>query len=290
MNAPEQPTTAANEATESCPLIERRQRPMNSRLGRPVSFGLHLSFLSPDLVEFCGALGFQWLFLDAQRTPITPVTCRDLVRAADLTGLFCVARVSRIDATEIEGFLDAGVLGIIAPNIETAAQAEALVAAVKFPPHGRRGASSRSRAAGHGLPKENGWAGAGKFINTRYYHEANEATFTAALVETESGLEHLEEIMAVPDLDYIALGPNDLALALSSDSGGDPRVQELIDAASQRLQAAGKPQIAVVAESNCGKDAVARGATLVAVSDAALISFSGSVFLDSMTCAGPKRP
>jgi 4-hydroxy-2-oxoheptanedioate aldolase len=255
---------------------------MNRWLNRPVSFGLHLSFLSPDLVEFCGLLGFQWLFLDAQRTPVTPATCRDLVRAADLTGLFCVARVSHLDTAEIEGFLDAGVLGILAPSIETAAQAEALVAAVKFPVRGRRGAASRSRAASYGLPQEDPAARFSKYSHLRYYQEANEATFTAALIETPCGLEHLEEIAAVPDLDYVALGRNDLALALGGNSAADPHVQSLIDSASQRLQATGKPQITVVTDCKSGQEAVARGARLIAVSDAALINLSGSRFLDSL--------
>jgi 4-hydroxy-2-oxoheptanedioate aldolase len=274
---------ASNDPTEPRTLIERRQRAMYSRHRDGVSFGLHLSFLSPELVEFCGVLGFQWLFLDAQRTPVTPALSRDLVRAADLTGLFCVARVTRVDAAEIEAFLDAGVLGILAPAIENAAQAEALVAAVKFAPQGRRGASWRSRAAGYGVPNRAGWAGSSPFSIAGYYAEANQATFTAALIETEGGIERLEEIMAVPGLDYIALGPNDLALALGACSGDEPRIQALVADARTRLQVAGKPQIAVVADSQGGKDAAAGGATLIAVSDASLMSFAGSLFLEGVS-------
>ena len=126
------------------------RRPVSSRTDK-VLWGVHLSFFSPELIELCGALGFQWLFLDAQHTPLNPLLCRELVRAADLAEMFCLVRVPEISAVAIEGFLDAGVVGILAPNISTPAQAKDLVAAVKFSPHGSRGAGFLSRAARYGL-------------------------------------------------------------------------------------------------------------------------------------------
>jgi len=174
-----------------------------------VRWGVHLSFLSPDLVEFVGTLGFHWLFLDAQRTPLNPMLCRDLVRAADVANLFCIVRVADVSAREIESYLDAGVLGIIAPNVSSAADARALVSAVKFSPEGTRGAAFRSRSARYGLTQS----------PAEYCAAANHTTFTAALIESKTGLDELESIAAVPGLDYLSIGANDLALSLGISAG-----------------------------------------------------------------------
>jgi len=262
-------------------LIERHRLRMIAHLHRQVSWGLHLSFLNPDLVESCGALGFHWLFLDGERTAVTPANCRELVRAADLAGMFCLARVTGIHTTEIEGYLDAGVLGILAPNISNAEQAEALVCAVKFPRRGRRRASTHSRAASYGVCNDSGRATLIGAHQARHFHTANAATFTAALIENQAGIEHLEEILAVPGLDFLALGPSDLALSLGCDNSDHPRVKTLLDAARRRLTAARRPQIAVIDESQSAAEAVAQGSTLVAIPDAVLLNSAGLRFLSN---------
>jgi 4-hydroxy-2-oxoheptanedioate aldolase len=280
----EQPERSVREGNAIPTLIERHRQRLLAHLRRKVSLGVHLSFLNADLVEACGNLGFHWLFLDGERTPVTPSNCRDLVRAADLTGMFCMARVTSVNPTEIEGYLDAGVVGILAPNISSADEAEALVSAVKFPVRGHRRAASHSRAAGFGLSDQTDpLTLAANGGHARGFLVANAATFTGALIESREGIEHLDEILAVPGLDYIALGPNDLALSLASDNSEHPRVKSVLDAARRRLQAAGRPQIAVVAENRCASDAVAHGATLVAIPDATLFNSAGFRFLDSLT-------
>jgi len=238
-----------------------------------VRWGVHLSFLSPDLAEFVGTLGFHWLFLDAQRTPLDPKLCRDLVRAADVANLFSVVRVAKVSAREIESYLDAGVLGIIAPNVSSAADARALVAAVKFSPEGTRGAAFRSRSAGYGLTQS----------PADYCAAANRATFTAALIESKTGLDELESIAAVPGLNYLSIGANDLALSLGISAGAaDARVRAILDETHSRIKALNKPQIAVVGDAEQARSAIAAGATLVAVSDAALLASSARSLLQSM--------
>jgi len=245
-----------------------------------------LSFLSAEWVEFCGWTGFEWLFLDAQRTRLNPHLCCELVRAASLVGMFCLVRVKSINDPEIEGYLDTGVLGILAPNISTAAQAQALVAAVKFSPTGSRAAASRSRAARYGLTQS----------PSKYYHEANEHTFCAALIETEAAINNIDSILTVPGLDYLAIGTNDLALSLGSHLGNaDPRVRAMVEHVSERIQAAGKPQIAVAADADLVHTAAAQGACLIAVPDIDLVGRAARSFLqiarrrETMTSCTPSR-
>ena len=250
-------------------MIEHR----SSAIDRPhdgVAIGVHLSFLSADLVELVGTLGFRWLFLDAQRTPLDLSCCRELVRAADITNMYCLVRVAEISVPAIEGYLDAGVLGILAPNISSAAQARALVSAVKFSPEGTRGAAFRSRSARYGLTQS----------HADFCRAANHATFTAALIECQSGLDELEAIAAVPGLDYVSIGTNDLALSLGMTAGAaDPRARALVDQAHARIKAIGKPQIAVVSDAEQAHAAIAVGARLIAVSDAALLATAGRSLL-----------
>ena len=236
-----------------------------------VAWGLHLSFHCPELIEFCGLLGFQWLFLDAEHQPLHHERCRELVRAADLVGMPCMVRVPRIDAVVIEGFLDAGVAGILAPNVTSADQAQTLVAAVKFAPEGRRGAADRSRAANYGLTHH----------PTDYRRQSNRTTMTAALIESRDGVEALESIMAVPGLDCLALGRNDLGLSLGVDTGmADPQVRACVQDAETRIKACGKAQLTIVADAGEARKARVDGARFIAVSDATLLSGAGSVYLE----------
>lgn len=255
----------------------RRLSPLQSG---ELALGIHLSFLSADLIESCGHLGFDWIFLDAQRTPLNQQLFRDLVRAADISGMFCVVRVPAIEASIIESYLDGGAIGIVAPDVSSAAKARMLVEAVKFIPLGNRGASARSRAANYGLTQS----------PTEYCREANLSTFTVALIESEEGVRSLDEIMAVPGIDCLAIGSNDLGMSMGTAGGlTDPRVLTAVESAQQRIVRFGKPQMAVVSEADQVPAAVANGALLIAVSDAALLGKAGRSFLDQRSTIKAKR-
>lgn len=241
--------------------------------GDRTAFGVYCGFLCAELIEAYGALGFQWLFLDAQHTPLNPPASRELVRAADLAGLPCVVRVPAIEASIIEGYLDVGVAGIIAPDVHSAADAQALVSAVKFAPLGKRGAAARSRAAQYGL------VGA----PADYFRRANELTFTVALIESQQGIDELEAIMAVPGIDAIGIGANDLGLSMGIDAGiKDPRVRSLVEGAQLRIKAANKPQMAVANDAQQARAAAAAGSRLVATPDFALLAAAGRAFLNDV--------
>jgi 2-keto-3-deoxy-L-rhamnonate aldolase RhmA len=258
--------------------LQSTRRPRSLKSGQ-VALGIHLSFLSPELIEFCGLLGFDWVFLDAQRTLLDPRLFRDLVRAADNTGMFCVVRVPAIDAPMIEGYLDGGAIGIVAPDVSSAAKARILVDAVKFSPEGKRGASARSRAARYGLAQS----------SAEYCRDANLTTFTVALVESEEGARNLEEIMAVPGIDYLAIGPNDLGMSMGSTGGlTDPKVRAAVDSAQLRIARFGKPQMAVINEADQAPAAAANGALLIAIADASLLGMAGRSFLERRSTAIPQ--
>ncbi len=105
---------------------------------------------SPDLVEFFGAAGFDFVVIDAEHGGVDIATARDLARAADAVGMTPLARVPTVNDGQILALLDSGIQGIVLAHCNTAQDAEALVRATKYPPRGVRGAATGSRAALYG--------------------------------------------------------------------------------------------------------------------------------------------
>src|SRR5215216_6100795 len=99
-----------------------------------------LSFNSPEIVEFFGYLGFDFVLIDAEHNLVSPETCQDLVRAAETGGITPLVRVPRNDQTAILPYLETGVLGALVPHVQNKALAEQAVRAVKYPPRGSRSA------------------------------------------------------------------------------------------------------------------------------------------------------
>src|SRR3954463_16792545 len=102
---------------------------------------------SPDLTEFLGCAGFDYVMVDGEHAGVDVKNARELARAAESVGICALARVPDADPTRILALLDSGIRGIILAHCNTADDAEALVRACKYPPRGIRGASSGSRAA-----------------------------------------------------------------------------------------------------------------------------------------------
>jgi 4-hydroxy-2-oxoheptanedioate aldolase len=242
---------------------------LNLRSPNAPAIGVLVTFHCAELVELYGLLGFTWLLLDAEHAPLGPQTCRELVRAADLAKLPCVVRVPEIRPSMIEGFLDAGVSGILASDVQSADDVRALVAAVRFAPSGRRGSAPIARAARFGL-----------LASTQYMQQANELVLIAALLESRRAIEQLDAILAVPELDCVAVGPNDLGLSLGiADGLRNPQVRALVDRAGQAIGAAGKKRMAVVADAAAAGQAIATGTMLIAVPDAKLVAHAGMEFI-----------
>lgn len=237
---------------------------------RPL-LGVHLSLRVPEVIEHCGLLGFRWVFLDAEHQPLSPENCYPLVTAAQLHGMPCIVRVPRLDAHVIEQFLDAGVLGIALPQVNSAAMARSLINAVKFAPQGTRGAACRSRAANYGLIES----------PAEYYERANRSVVTVALVESREGVDALDELVTAPGIDYFAIGANDLGLSMGIRAGAeDPQVSAAIATACHSIKQARKPLLAVASTIEQARVAEENGARLIAVPDVALLKISATGFLE----------
>ncbi len=166
--------------------------------GRP-TFGAWLSIPDPFAAEVMSRLGFDWLCIDMQHGLI------DYQRAvAMLQGLkggtaTPLVRVPSNDAAIIGRMLDAGAHGIIVPLVNSRREAEAAVAACRYPPRGQRSYGPLRAALVGGRD---------------YFARANDEVLCLLMIETAAALEEVDRIAAVPGADGLFVGPNDLGLAL----------------------------------------------------------------------------
>src|SRR5512139_3001531 len=137
---------------------------------REALVGTIVSLGSPEVAEVLSAAGFDWLFVDAEHSPLDALAIQRIVIGAGSTP--CLVRLARGDEVSIKKALDVGAAGIIAPLVNSAEQAAAVVCHAKYAPLGTRGVGA-SRAHGYGLAFQ-------EYITT-----ANDRT--AVVVQAEHG-------------------------------------------------------------------------------------------------------
>ncbi|MEI4271126.1 aldolase/citrate lyase family protein [Klenkia sp. LSe6-5] len=142
--------------------------------------------------------GFDYVGLDVQHGAPSAESVPGLVTAV-LPWSAPLVRVSSNDAAEIGQVLDAGALGVIVPMVETAEEARAAVAACRYPPTGGRSFGPARARLLHGAD---------------YATRADELVLCLPMIETARGLANADEILGVPGVDGVYVGPADLSLGL----------------------------------------------------------------------------
>jgi 4-hydroxy-2-oxoheptanedioate aldolase len=143
--------------------------------------------------------GCDTLTVDMQHGVIDYQRAIEMFTAISTTETVPVARVQWLDPGHLMKALDGGAYGIICPMISTAEDAEKLVSWTRYPPEG-----SRSFGPIRGL----------LYGGADYPDKANATVVVFAMIETQAGLDNLEDILRVPGLDAVYIGPSDLSLAL----------------------------------------------------------------------------
>jgi 2-keto-3-deoxy-L-rhamnonate aldolase RhmA len=245
--------------------------------GDGLSIGTFLNFPDATLLEFAGRCGFDWILLDAEHEQFGVSECYELVRAADAVGIATVIRVPRNTPDVLLAYAETGAGGVLAPHVDSAEAASALVSALAFPPAGPRRVSPTSRAANYGLTQ----------TPAEYLAAADEHTIPMALLEDDIELSTLDEILEVDGLDVFAIGPGDLAASMGlPGQAGHARVQEKVRATAERLAAAGKTLVYPSAGAADAVTAVALGAKLVVTSTAGLLRGALTEYLEGVRQLG----
>ena len=208
---------------------------------------------APEFIEASAYAGFRFAAVDLEHTYYGVEKMAELVRAGEAAGLSMLARVPALDAVWIKKSLDLGTAGVIVPNIDTAAQAAEAVRLSKFTPDGCRGACPGVRANHYGAGGQS------------YYEEANRNTAVIALVESPEGVRNFSEILRVPGLTAVFLGPVDLSVAmgLKGDLSAPEVRRALLDMVEQANRA-GVPVGALGLDPAFVRELFARGLNFLA--------------------------
>jgi 2-dehydro-3-deoxyglucarate aldolase/4-hydroxy-2-oxoheptanedioate aldolase len=158
---------------------------------------------SPEIPRMLMAAGFQWAFVDTEHGGFDLETVQDICRVSNLIGFLPVVRVADLQYSLVARALDCGAGGIIFPRVESPEMLEKSVSWTKFPPLGIRG---------YGLTT----------VNTNYeplgirdvMEHLNAHTLVCFQIETRKALEAREELLAVPGIDAVMVGPADLSISL----------------------------------------------------------------------------
>ena len=191
--------------------------------------GTWLTFLDPSVAELLAGAGYDFLVVDMEHGVADAAHLQGLCIAARAGGAAVLARVGANEPVRIMHALDVGAAGVIVPQIRSVADVERAVAWSRYPPAGLRGAAAR-RPSDYGRRTK------------EYFATADETVLCCAQVETREALEAIDAILAVPGVDALLIGPNDLAAALGHlGDPGHPEVEAAVAAVLKRATAAGVP-------------------------------------------------
>jgi 2-keto-3-deoxy-L-rhamnonate aldolase RhmA len=195
------------------------------REGKPV-FGITLTVASAEIAAHAANMGFDFLWVEMEHSPITLETFRNVILATRGMQAVPFARVPVNEFWTAKRVLDAGALGVIFPFTSTAELARRAVLACKYPPQGRRG--SGAGLAAFRWPAPEG-----------YYDFADRNVMVIVVIEDVQGVENVEAIASTPGIDVLFIGASDLAFSLGVR--GDQQ-HPLVREAVAKIAAAGKAQ------------------------------------------------
>jgi 2-keto-3-deoxy-L-rhamnonate aldolase RhmA len=222
--------------------------------------GTLLTLPSPEAAEVVAAAGFDWLFVDMEHGLLDFAAVQRVVQAVGHL-CPCVVRVPANDPIQIAKALDTGAAGIIVPHVNTADEARAIVQAAQYPPEGARSL---------GVARAQGYGGR---IADAIAHD-NGRTIVVAQVEHIAAVAHIGEIVAVPGISSVFIGPFDLSASLGKPGEiGAPDVQQAIGAIVAACAAQPKACGIFVVGGDAARRAFAAGHSLVcAMTDTMLLA------------------
>jgi len=175
------------------------------RAGRPAKIAMMGHFL-PPFIAHAAHLGYDGIWLDLEHRPMDSREIQALLAYFHLYDIDCMLRTPTREKGQLYRYLEDGATGLIVPHVSDVASARELVQKVKFPPLGDRGLEGRGLEANFGLD----------IPTTRdlLVEHALRETFLILQIETPQGLAAAEEIAALPGVDGLYVGPQDLRIRM----------------------------------------------------------------------------
>ncbi len=240
----------ASMAPKATPMHDRPS--LRQRLRESATKPLHGFFFplsAPALVEMIGHAGFDFVILDMEHGPAGYDMLEHLMRAATASGLETIVRVPNGEPWEILRALDAGAGGIMVPHVTSGAMAREIAASCRFPPAGRRGVATLSRAARYGIGDRK-----------EYLTGIGDRIAVLPMIEDREALPEAAAIAAVPGVDAVFVGPNDLAASLGHlGEPGHPEVREAMRDVALRARATSTPLASTASSPTEARERIADG-------------------------------
>lgn len=243
-------------------------------------YGLWLALASGYTAEICAGAGYDWLLVDAEHAPNDMQTLVAQLQVLEHSASHAIVRPPIGETWIIKRLLDIGAQTLLVPMVESAEQAEQLVKAVRYPPHGVRGVgASIARASNFNRIPD-------------YLSNANDEVCLLLQVESRAGLEALDAITTTDGVDGVFIGPSDLAADLGYlGRPGAPEVQAKVEDAIKRIVGHGKAAGILTGDLALAKRYVELGATFVAIgTDVGLLSSASSRLLADFRKTEPAKP
>lgn len=212
-----------------------------------VKAGAWLTLGSPIIAELASTYPFDWMLFDLEHGYGTEATLLSNFQAARRLGLALIVRIGKFDPALIAKVLDWGASGIMLPHTDTAEQAKACIAAMRFPPEGTRGYSGSARCFDFGNSTS-------KKISTPLFF---------AQIESEQAVINIDAIAAVEGVDVLFTGPADLRLDLECKKSPSTTLKEAIQKVVHAASKAGKRAGIVTKNATEFKNYISLGYTYV---------------------------
>lgn len=226
--------------------------------------GCWLALADGYAAEVAGEAGFHWLLIDGEHAPNDLRSMRDQVMALGRSASHPVIRLPVGEVWMVKQAMDIGAQTILVPMVESGEQAALLARAMRYPPEGIRG-------VGASLARASRFAGIADYI-----HTANDQACLLVQVENRAGLAALDDILAVPGVDGVFIGPADLSADMGFPGRADaPEVQTAIADAIRRIRAAGRAAGILSTNPAQAREWIALGANFVAVGVDILVLANG---------------
>ncbi|MEP7183161.1 MAG: HpcH/HpaI aldolase/citrate lyase family protein [Betaproteobacteria bacterium] len=191
--------------------------------------GTWLSSGSPAAAEAMGCVGFDFLVLDTEHTPIDPPQMAELLRTIAGTPAQAVVRPPWNDMVMVKRAMDAGAQTLLFPFVQNADEARRAVSYTRYPPDGVRGVAGTHRGSRFGTIPD-------------YVKVAGGEVCVIVQIETPAALAQVEAIAAVPGVDSIFIGPGDLSASMGHLGDiGNAAVQEKLAFAAAECRRLGRP-------------------------------------------------
>jgi 4-hydroxy-2-oxoheptanedioate aldolase len=211
--------------------------------------GVLLRMPAEELLEMCAVAGFDFVVIDGEHGPLDLNLLRQHLVLAELHSMDVLVRVGRDEPATVLRVLDLGADGIVGPHIDTSEQARILVDAAHYPPLGHRGFASYGRSARFGQVQP-----------AEHLAKMRDNTLVIGMIESPSGVMQTDEILAVPGLDGLMVGPSDLRISSGPDDPDPSKAAEQVHAA---VAASGKIRMDIVLSTQQAAASIQQGAQLV---------------------------